>query len=328
MAIYTQLNQQDIQSLADNYDLKIVEFSPLDGGNGNSSYILKTQQASYVLTVCDDKEFDEVFKMGQLLLLLEAHNVPCNRLISPVNSEILTTFATADGVKPVMLKDYIEGQVVEQLDETMLSQVGRQAARLNQIPSPDYLPTNHPYGRQLFPRVVGLNIDAKYESWLAEEIDYLDQHIAANLPRGLIHGDLFYDNLLFDPLSGMPGGFKAIIDFEEACHYHLIFELGMGILGACVNDITVDLDKARALVDGYQQVRPLAQIEKESLQLFVRYAAVATSYWRFNKYNIEEPSEDRAGHHWQMVQIAKEVAEISTTRFFDAIFSADQIITG
>ena len=83
--------------------------------------------------------------------------------------------------------------------------------------------------------------------WLAEEIDYLEQHITDNLPKGLIHGDLFYDNLLFDPLSGMPGGFKAIIDFEEACHYHLIFELGMGMVGACVNDITVDLDKARAL---------------------------------------------------------------------------------
>ena len=141
MATYTQLNEQDIHLLAENYDLKIIEFSSLDGGNGNSSYILKTQQASYVLTVCDDKEFDEVFKMGQLLLFLEAHNVPCNRLISPVNSKIITTFATADRVKPVMLKDYIEGQVIEELDETMLSQVGRQAARLNQIPPPDYLST-------------------------------------------------------------------------------------------------------------------------------------------------------------------------------------------
>ena len=328
MATYTKLNKRDIQSLADNYDLKIVEFSPLDGGSGNSSYTLKTQQSSYVLTVCDGKELDEVFKMGQLLLLLEAHNVPCNRLISPMNSQILTTFATDDKVKPVMLKDYIEGQVVEQLDETMLSQVGRQVALLNQIPSPDYLPTNHPYGRQLFPKVVGLNIDAKYESWLTEEIDYLEHNIATNLPRGLIHGDLFYDNLLFDPLSGMPGGFKAIIDFEEACNYHLIFELGMGILGTCVNDITVDLNKARSFVDGYQQVRLLAQIEKESLQFFVRYAAVATSYWRFNKYNIEEPNEEKAGHHWQMVRISNEVAEISTTSFFDAIFNTDQMTTG
>ena len=320
MATYTQLNKQDIHLLADNYNLKIVEFSPLDGGNGNSSYILKTQQASYVLTVCDDKEFDEVFKMGQLLLFLEAHNVPCNRLMSPVNSEILTTFATADRVKPVMLKDYIEGQVIEELDETMLSQVGREAAQLNQIPPPDYLSTNHPYGRQFFSRVMGLNIDAKYECWMAKEIDYLEQNIAKNLPRGLIHGDLFYDNLLFNPLSSMPGGFKAIIDFEEACHYYLIFELGMGILGTCVNDITVDLDKARALVSGYEEVRPLTKIEKESLQLFVRYAAVATSYWRFNKYNIEEPNKDRASHHLQMMQIAKAVSEISKTHFFDAIF--------
>jgi homoserine kinase type II len=101
----------------------------------------------------------------------------------------------------------------------------------------------------------------------------------------------------------------------------------MGILGICVNDIRIDLVKARALVNGYQQVRPLAQIEKESLQLFVRYAAVATSYWRFNKYNIEEPSEQRAGAHWKMVQIAKEVRDTSAAHFFDTIFSGDQIIT-
>ena len=202
----------------------------------------------------------------------------------------------------------------------MLVQVGRQAARLNQIPSPDYLSTNHPYGRHLFLTIVGLNIDPKYESWLAKEINYLEKHISNKLPRGLIHGDLFYDNILFDPISSMLGSFKAIIDFEEACHYYLIFELAMGIVGCCVN-------KVRALVDGYQQVRPLEQLEKESLQLFVRYAATATSYWRFNKYNIEEPHEDKARHHWRMVHIAKEVTEISKTRFFDVIFRSNEIIT-
>ena len=321
MATYTQLNKQDIQSLADNYDLRVIKFLPIDGGSGNSSYILKTEKSSYVLTVCDDKKIDEVFKMGQLLLLLETHNIPCNRLILPINSEILTTFTTADGVKPVMLKNYIEGQVIKQLDETMLFEVGRQAAQLNQISPPDYLPTNHCYGRQFFSRAIGLNIDVKYESWLSEEIDYLEQNISENLPRGLIHGDLFYDNLLFDPSSSMPGGFKAIIDFEDACHYHLIFELGMGILGTCINDLTVDLDKARSLVNGYEKIRPLIKIEKESLQLFVRYAAVATSYWRFNKYNIEEPSEHKANHHLQMMNIAKSVSEIPKTHFFRTIFS-------
>ena len=71
MAKYTKLNQQDIQSLADSYELKINDFFMLDGGNGNSSYVLKTKNHNYVLTVCDDKELEEVFNLGQLLLFLE-----------------------------------------------------------------------------------------------------------------------------------------------------------------------------------------------------------------------------------------------------------------
>ncbi|OUS27784.1 hypothetical protein A9Q98_09285 [Thalassotalea sp. 42_200_T64] len=111
MATYTQLNQQEIQKLADNYHLTVAEFEPMDGGNGNSSHLMKTEESSYVLTVCDDKIFDEVFKMGKLLLLLEEHDIPCTRLISQVNSDILTTHSD----KPVMLKPYIEGQVHDSL---------------------------------------------------------------------------------------------------------------------------------------------------------------------------------------------------------------------
>jgi|TARA_B110000914_G_scaffold81457_1_gene71685 homoserine kinase type II len=323
MATYTKLNHQGIQSLANNYDLKIIEFSSLDGGSGNSSYLLKDEKNSYVLTICDDKEHDAVFKMCQLLLLLESYNIPCNRLIKTVNGEILTTLSLPECVKPVILKEFIEGQVVDELNETMLYQVGMQIARLNKILAPDYLLNNHRYGRQIFSKALGLGIDNEYESWLSEEIVYLENHILPKLPCGLIHGDLFYDNLIFTPLLDMPISFKAIIDFEEACNYYLVFELGMAIVGCCTEDITINLKKARAFVDGYQQVRKLEEIEKVSLQLFVRYAAVATSYWRFNKYNIEEPSKDMVGHHCQMVQLSKEVVKISTTRFFDALFNLD-----
>ena len=71
MAEYTKLNKQDIQSLADEYELKINDFFMLNGGNGNSSYVLKTKHHNYVLTVCDDKELEEVFKLGQLLQMEE-----------------------------------------------------------------------------------------------------------------------------------------------------------------------------------------------------------------------------------------------------------------
>ena len=324
MATYTQLTQLEIQKLADNYHLQITEFAPLDGGNGNSSYLVKVGKKTYVLTVCDDKKFDEVFKMGQLLLLLEQHKVPCNRVIPTHSGKILTTYSSAHSSgkedKAVMLKEYIAGQVVEVLDEAMLFEVGKQAAKLNQITAPDYLPTHHPYGRQLFPNANGLNIDPKYEAWMTQQIDYLQQHLSEELPRGLIHGDLFFDNLLFDETSD-EWAFKAIIDFEEACHYYSVFELGMAVVGTCIDDdIKVNLDKVRALVAGYQQIRSLQSIEKQSLQLFIQYAAVATSYWRFNHYNVEEPDINQANHHWQMVQLANAVSDISAKRFFAAVF--------
>lgn len=312
MATYTQLTQSCIQDIADNYNLKVIEFESITGGNGNSSYKLTTQKGKYVLTVCDDKTLDEVTVMGKLLLLLEQHNFPCTRVIPSVNKELITLYMD----KPVMLKGYIEGQVFERLDAEMLVQLGAETARLNQIPAPNYLPTEHPYGRSHFPQVMGLNIDAKYESWLKKQMDGLERDISPDLPRTLIHGDLFFDNLLFEKTK-----FNAIIDFEEACHYYRVFELGMAIVGSCIEHTTVDFEKARALLQGYQQISPLEQIEKESLQMFVQYAATATSYWRFDKYNIDMPEADKANKHWEMVELAESINEISKTRFMDAIFN-------
>ena len=312
MATHTILKQSDILEISENYGLIVTEFEYINGGNGNSSYLLTTQQEKYVLTVCDDKALDEVTIMGKLLLLLKEYNFPCTRVVPAMNRDIITAYEN----KPVMLKVYIEGQVVENLDQGMLSQVGVATARLNQIPAPDYLPDEHPYGLQLFPRVFGLNIDQKYQSWLAKQFDELMQNIPRNLPRGLIHGDLFYDNLLFEQ-----GEFNAIIDFEETCHYYKVFDLGMAIVGSCVDDSAINLDKTRALLNGYQQVRLLEQLEKEALQMFVQYAATATSYWRFYQYNIDTPNADKADHHWQMVQLAEQIKGIPTARFYDTIFN-------
>ena len=320
MATYTKLNPKIIQSIADEYELKIIESFPLEGGSGNSSFVLRGDQSSYVLTVCDDKNIKEISKMGALLLFLESHNVPCSRLVLTSNKDRMSTLKISNKIKPVMIKRHIDGHVIKELDENMLFQVGFEVARLNNIPSPDYLPTSHPYGLKCFSTVIGLNIDIEYESWLSKEMVYLKRHIFEGLPKGLIHGDLFYDNILFTSSNRNAKAFRAFIDFEEACNYYLVFELGMGILGCCINRNTIDLNKARAFVRGYQQERPLVDKEKESLQLFVQYAAVALSYWRFNKYNIKEPNESMASQHWQMVEVAKNISEILNTRFYNSIF--------
>jgi len=217
--------------------------------------------------------------------------------------------------RPLMLKDYIHGDVVENLDDAQLVQAGSALAKLHKISPPKYLPAHHDYGIETFPRLFDLGINLKYEKWLARKYDFLTSKMPVELPRGLIHGDLFFDNVLFDGKD-----LAAIIDFEDACHGYLIFDLGMAAVGLCCSSENISLPKVRLLIQGYQNVGALDQTERENLLLFIEYAAIATSSWRFWKFNIDTPLADMSQHYKRMVALAEKVAAIPREHFFQEVF--------
>lgn len=311
MARYTQLGSSDIREIIQKYELILVDFEPIYGGASNSSYCLQTDNNSYVLTVFDDKTKDYVTQLGHLLLQLEQAEFPTTRLKLPVSQQIPLLY----GNKPIMLKNFIIGQTIPILDEVMIHQIGVALAALHQISPPDFLPKKHAYGLEMFISVIGQNVHPPFESWLSQQYHYLTQNIPLNLPRTLIHGDCFADNVLFEKQL-----FRAIIDFEEACHYYRVFDLGMAIIGLCTQNADVDLKKARTLLNGYQRGQKLNKSEKDILQLFVEYAATATAYWRFWKYYIHAPQAEMAEKPFEMRQLAETVKEIPKTRFLEAIF--------
>jgi homoserine kinase type II len=310
MASYVQLQDNDIQKIADDYALTVVDFEPIEAGASNSNYVVQSQQGKYVLTIFDDKTKAEATRMGRLLRLLAAYAFPTTRMLSPDQRGLVTMHKG----KPVMIKTYIAGQMHQQLDRTMLRQVGAAMARLHQIPVPDFLPDQQPYGAQHLSRFAGRNIDPQYEAWAAKRLAYLAQHIPPGLPRGIIHSDLFCDNVLF---AGKK--LRAIIDFEDAIYYHKGFDLAMGFVGLCRAGSKLVFDKARSLVRGYQQVRTLEEREKQFLQLFAEYAATAISCWRFWKYRLHTPIPAKADKHLQMVRLAEEIGNIPKASFLNAI---------
>jgi homoserine kinase type II len=310
MAQYVLLQQEDIEEIVAAYDITVTGFEAMGGGASNSSYLLHSGRGRYVLTVFDNKTLDEADQIGQLLLVLEQHSFPTTRLL-PTRSGAVTTIYRD---KPVILKEYIPGQVCERLEEPMLRQAGAALARLHRIPTPDFVPDSYPYGWQVFPQVIGRNIDPEYESWLADRHGLFRRHLPRDLPRGLIHADLFDDNVLFEGEN-----LKAIIDFEDVCRGQLGFDVGMAILGLCREQNTLAFDKAGAFVSGYQTVRSLAQEEIGALQLLVDYAATVTSYWRFWKYRIHVPTPEKADRHWQMVHFAEAVAATPAADFLEQV---------
>ncbi|MCH8979558.1 MAG: homoserine kinase [Armatimonadetes bacterium] len=305
------MQHDDVHAIAGDYALTEVVVEPFEGG-ANSSFALHTRQGHYVLTVFDEKSWEDVIKIGRLLELLAVHEFPTTRLLQTKEGGLATMFRD----KPVMVKEYIDGRVIKDLDTTMVSQLGVAMAKLHTVPTPDYLPDEHAYGLQMFSRAIGRNINPEYETWLSGQLAHLERSIPSQLPRGLIHADMFYDNVLFDGTD-----LKAVIDFEEACCYYRVFDVGMGIVGLCADGAAIDLDRARAMVGGYRQVRRMEDGEKEALQLFVEYAATATSYWRFWKYQIDAPTPEKADRYREMVRLAQDARAIPKAKFIDAVFS-------
>jgi homoserine kinase type II len=311
MATYTQLYQEDIEQITKQYNLDIESFSSIDGGAGNSSYRLKSKERDFVLTVFDEKSYEEVIDLGELLLLLEKYRVPTTRTIPMIDGTIIAKHRA----KPVMIKEYIVGEVYENIDRKMLIELGRNLAKIHQIPPPEYLPKKHSYGLESFSSLITVAIDIPYETWLKREFETLQQNIGDELPKALIHGDLFYDNVLF-----LDKEFQAIIDFEEACIYYRIFDIGMAIIGLCSHEKNIDLDRVQALIAGYQEINKLELIEKESLQVFTAYAATATSSWRFWKYNINLPKSDKSHKHWEMAKLSQKINMIDKEKFMQRVF--------
>lgn len=313
MATYTLLQENDIQTIARAYGLTIHGFEAMEGGAANSSFRINATRGDFVLTVFDSKEWEEVVRLGKLLNYLDENEFSTTNPLPRLDG----TFVTRYNHLPVLIKQYIRGEVHHSLTKTMLSRTGEAMAALHEIPPPDYLPVTHSYGRQTFSEVVGKGIDAEYETWLAEKHQYLMARIPKNLPRGLIHGDLFRDNLLFNDQQ-----LRAVIDFEEACNYFFVFDIGMGIVGQCREGNRISLGKAKEFVSGYQRVRKLEKRPRESLKIFAEYAAIATSYWRFWNYNICLPTPKKKMLHRRMMQMADHIRSIPTKDFNRALFGA------
>ncbi len=307
MALYARLDRAAVEGLARRFGIgDITVFSVMDGGSENTNYCLETSSGKYVLTLCDQKSLKHATNLASLLVHLADHGIRTSRVVVPPEEPIVILHDQ----KPVMLKHHVDGSIVANLTGDLLVQLGEEMARLHEISAPSYLPRSFPYGRSSFPEVLNSNLDHAYIDWLSEKKSYLQEQIPQNLSKTLIHGDVFFDNLIVQDERLM-----AIIDFEEACHYYRSFDLGMVIVGACRNRQGISFPKVRQFLSGYQNELTLESVERESLKAFAVYAAVATSFWRFRQYHMLRPEPQLYNKHVEMQTLADTISEYSDLSF-------------
>jgi homoserine kinase type II len=274
MAVYTEVGEAELDAFLAGYD--IGEAEALKGvaeGVENSNYLLTTTRGQYFLTLYEKRvdPRDLPFFLG-LMDHLAARGIICPK---PIHGRDGNTLRTLAG-KPAAITTFLHGLSPLRVAVKHCAPLGRGLAELHlagqdfAIKRPNALSVAG--WRPLFDgaRSHADDVAPGLARELQAEIDFFEANWPADLPTGVIHADLFPDNVFFlgDRLSGL-------IDFYFACTDALAYDLAICLNAWCFEpDGSFNLTKGRLMISRYQSVRPLSGEEARALPLLARGAAL------------------------------------------------------
>lgn len=287
---YTLLERSEIEAIARKFGIRgIHSFKLLSGGSENTNYLIKSEQGDVVLCICEQKSPEKARELAFLLEHLEKNQFVTSKIQRSTEDKCIILWEN----KPAMVKQYIEGKIQKELSPDLLNLIGEEMAKLHQIPPPPFLPAQPEIGKEDFGEVKKYAANSEFDNWLGDILNYMEPYFVMDLPKALIHGDLFWDNIIIseDEKSA------TLMDFEESSYYYRVFDIGMMIIGICGEGKTIDFEKAAFLLQGYQKEIQLSKKEQTALKAFTVYAGATMTFWRHINFNYTKPDPKFYDHY-------------------------------
>ncbi|MEC8578605.1 MAG: homoserine kinase [Pseudomonadota bacterium] len=277
MAVYTEIDSDTLAEFAAQYPLsQIDEIKGITAGVQNSNFLLTTADAKYILTIYESSAngvaaADLPFFIG-LMLHLSAQGLSCPVPLARKDGGLISTIKN----KPAALVSFLEGRSVKTPRPEHCRALGAAMAQMHLAGDGFELtrPNNHGLGnwQALFERCHSRadEVSPDLTRAMERELTRLKENWPDNLPTGIIHADLFPDNVFF-----MQGDMSGLIDFYFACNDFYAYDLAIALNAWCFEaDATFNVTKARALLSGYQNLRPLAPEEIDAVPILGAGAAM------------------------------------------------------
>ncbi len=274
MAVYTQVPQAALSSFLAEYELGApVALDGIAEGVENSNFRLLTERGRYILTIYERRvdPADLPFFLG-LMEHLARHGLPCPLPVPARDGRALRRLQD----KPAAIVSCLDGSWPRRITVERCAALGETLAAMH-LATADFTPTREnalslPGWHALFAGCRGKAdaVEPGLEAEIAAELSGLEAQWPVDLPVGVIHADLFPDNVFFehDRVTG-------IIDFYFACHDLLAYDVAICLNAWCFeHDGSFNLTKARALLQGYRRRRSLSQAEIASLPVLARGSAL------------------------------------------------------
>ena len=275
---------------------ELESMSPLVGGWDNTNFLLRLKGGSeVVLKAWFANSVEEVSRVVQRHIHLDSNDIPTTVPLQLSNG---CHFAERNSVAWTILP-FVPGGMLG-FDEDSLRSLGEVLCRMSSIPAADCFPESYRMGFDLFDEVIslssGMGVSDPFVEMLSSQIAGIRRDFPSDLPMGILHGDLFPDNVI-----GRGGRVSAILDLEEAWIGPMAFDLAMACVGFGWDGTVPVWGRWKALFDGYQSVRKLTQEEVRALPFLHHFATLSIAAWRFWKHNLSEPDEFLSDRYVEMV---------------------------
>ena len=274
MAVYTDVAAEDLAPFLAGYDLgELLAYKGIAEGVENSNFLVHTSRGYYFLTLYERRvsERDLPFFLA-LMEHLASRGITCPQ---PVKNKAGQTVGTLAG-RPAAIVTFLDGMSIRRPSVAHCAALGEALARLHLAGSDFFMRRDNALSvagwRQLYAACGerANEVQRDLTAVLAGELDALEREWPCGLPQGVIHADLFPDNVFFlgDKLSGL-------IDFYFACTDTLAYDVAICLNAWCFeSDHAYNVTKGRALLANYARARPPSPQEWEKLPLLARGAAL------------------------------------------------------
>ena len=295
MSVYTNVTIDEAQQLATQYGYRVTELTPIQTGIENSNYFVKfDQQPDMVLTIFEEMNFIDLQELLPLMAFLKEKGVPIAAPVPDLQGHLVNFIDN----KPVQLAPRLAGVHPMQPSLTQVANIAAALAQLHVALQyyPLHRANNHGQDwwqdtkSQVLPLLSPpdqLMLEQVFAQFLQAQLHY------PNRPQGLIHGDLFRDNTLFegDTLSGL-------LDFSELSSDELLLDIAICLNDFCSNwpEVRLDQQKAHVFLTAYHQIRPMTKDEQQALPAYLSMAACR--FWLSRlQIGLRNENEARVGEH-------------------------------
>ena len=274
MAVYTDVAAEDLAAFLAGYEIgELLAYKGIAEGVENSNFLVHTGRGNFILTLYEKRvaAADLPFFLG-LMEHLASRGITCPQPVKNRSGAMLGRIAG----RPAAIITFLDGMWIRRPTAGHCAALGEALARLHRagadFPGRRANALSVAGWRPLYDQVASRcdKIQPGMSAGLAAELAGLETAWPRDLPQGVIHADLFPDNVFFlgDKLSGL-------IDFYFACTDALAYDLAICLNAWCFEpDHSYNVTKGRSLLQAYAAVRPLAAAERDALPLLARGAAL------------------------------------------------------